>query len=401
MEKPSFNRKSTIFFLGVLNALTPFTIDLYLPAFAEIAQDLNTNVARVSLSVATYFIGYAIGQLLYGPLLDRFGRKKPIYFGLVLYLVATVGCLTARNIEALLFFRFLSALGGSAASVGAVAMVRDYFDPKEGARVFSYLMLVLSTSPLFAPTIGGWLAQYYGWRSVFTFLMIMATAVLVIVAFGLPKAFAGDKSVELSPKPLLKGFIEIFKVKVFRQYALAGALSFSGLFVYITGSPAIFIDGFGVTKQEYSYLFAFLAAAMIGGGQVNNQLMKKYSSEVIYRTMIFLQMMVAISFLIAVIFFKLNLFMTVTFIFGLLSCVGIAYPNAASLAMASFSNNAGRASALLGFIQMGVGAVLASMVGMMDVSGTFPTALVMGISAILAWVTLFIFSRHNGQTPRL
>ncbi len=400
MEKQKINRTSVIFFLGVLNALTPFTIDLYLPAFAEIAEDLKTNVARVSLSVATYFVGYAIGQLLYGPLLDRFGRKRPIYFGLSLYLVATVGCATAQNIEALLFFRFLSALGGSAASVGAVAMVRDYFEPKESARVFSYLMLVLSTSPLFAPSIGGWLAQYYGWRTVFTFLMIMAGVVLVIVAFGLPKAYPGDKSVVLRPKPLLLGFIEIFKVKVFRMYALAGALSFSGLFVYITGSPAIFIDGFGVTKQEYSHLFAFLAAAMIGGGQVNNQLMKRYSSEVIYRTMIFLQMCVAISFLLAVIFFQLNLFMTTAFIFSLLLCVGIAYPNAASMAMASFSTNAGRASALLGFIQMGVGALLASLVGMMDMSGTFPTALVMGISAMMAWVTLFIF-RHSGQKQRL
>lgn len=393
MNDQNFNHRKVIIFLGILNALTPFTIDLYLPAFADIASDLNTNVARVSLSVATYFIGYAMGQLLYGPFLDRFGRKKPVYAGLAIYLVATVGCMTAQNIEALLFYRFLSALGGSAASVAAVAMVRDFFEEKEGARVFSYLMLVLSTSPLFAPTIGGWLAQYYGWRSVFAFLLVMALVNIVIIAL-LPARFKGDSSVELSPLPLVKGFVEIFKVKVFRKYAFAGALSFAGLFVYITGSPAIFIDNFGFTKQEYSYVFAFLAAAMIGGGQINNQLMLRFSSTKIYKFMITAQMIVAILFLTSVSLFTLNVTATIAFIFSLLLCVGIAYPNAASLAMSSFSNNAGRASALLGFIQMSVGAILASLVGLMDVSGIFPTAMVMGISAIMSWCVLILY-RHT------
>jgi DHA1 family bicyclomycin/chloramphenicol resistance-like MFS transporter len=381
-------RRQVIFFLGVMNALSPFTIDLYLPAFADIARDLHTTVAHVSLSVATYFIGYALGQLAYGPFLDRFGRKKPVYVGLGIYLLATIGCMTARNIEALLFYRFLSALGGSAASVAAVAMVRDYFDPKEGTKVFSYLMLVLSTSPLFAPTIGGWLAENYGWRTVFGFLTVMAIGNLLIIAFGLPKAFTGDKSVILKPAPLMKGFVEIFKVPVFRKYAVAGALSFSGLFVYLTGSPAIFIDGFGLSKQQYSMIFAFLAVAMIGGGQVNNFLLKRYDSRAIYKTMIATQMVSAIFFVIAVMFFHLSLFFTIGFIFAILLCVGIAYPNAAALSMSPFTNNAGRASALLGFIQMGAGAMLASLVGMMNMSGTFPTAIIMGVSAILSFMVL-------------
>jgi DHA1 family bicyclomycin/chloramphenicol resistance-like MFS transporter len=388
MPSPNFNHKKVIFFLGVLNALTPFTIDLYLPAFSDIAEDLNTNVARVSLSVATYFIGYALGQLTYGPFLDRFGRKKPVYIGLFIYLIATIGCMSAQSIEALLVFRFLSALGGSAASVAAVAMVRDYFDHKEGARVFSYLMLVLATSPLFAPTIGAWLAQHYGWRMIFAFLSVMAVADLLIVRFGLPEAYKGNPDVILKPAPLLKGFTEIFRVPVFRRYALAGALSFSGLFVYLTGSPSIFIEGFGLSKQQYSFIFAFLAVAMIGGGQVNNFLMKKFSSAGIYKVMITAQMCVAIAFIACVVMFKLNLFFTIAFIFGILLCVGFAYPNAAAIAMSPFTHNAGRASALLGFIQMGAGAILASLVGMMDVSGTFPTAMVMGISGILSWCVL-------------
>jgi DHA1 family bicyclomycin/chloramphenicol resistance-like MFS transporter len=269
-------------------------------------------------------------------------------------------------------------------------MVRDYFDPKEGTRVFSYLMLVLSTSPLFAPTIGSWLAQNYGWRFIFAFLTAMAIAVLLIVRFGLPKIFDGDKSVDLRPLPLLKGFLEIWRDRTFRKYACAGALSFAGLFVYLTGSPAIFIDGFGLSKQHYSYIFAFLAVAMIGGGQVNNLLLRRFESKAIYKSAITAQMIVAIAFIVAVLFFKLNLFFTIAFIFSILLAVGIGYPNAAAQAMSQFTTNAGRASALLGFIQMGTGAILASLVGLMDVSGTFPTALVMGISGILAWVVLLL-----------
>lgn len=382
------NKRRIILFLGILNALTPFTIDLYLPAFSDIAADLHTNVARVSLSVATYFIGYALGQLMYGPFLDRFGRKPPIYVGLALYIAATIGCMTAQSIETLLLFRFLSALGGSAASVAAVAMVRDYFEPSQGARVFSMLMLVLSVSPLFAPTIGGWMAAEFGWRSVFAFLTGLAIIDFFIVAFGLPTIHRGDKDMELHPVSLAKNFLEILKVREFRVYSIAGALSFAGLFVYLTGSPSIFIEGFGLTKQQYSYIFAFLAVAMIGGGQVNNFLMKKNSSARIFKIAISTQVLLSVSFLIAILTFKLGLFVTIISLFFILLSIGIAYPNAASLAMGSFSKNAGSASALLGFIQMGLGAVLASLVGLMDIGGTLPTAIVITFSSILAFVIL-------------
>lgn len=390
----TFSHRRVILFLGIINALTPFTIDLYLPAFGDIASDLNTQVSTVSLTVATYFVGYAIGQLLYGPLLDRFGRKKPVYMGLGIYLIAGIGCMTAQSIEALLFFRFLSALGGCAASVAAVAMVRDFFDPKEGARVFSLLMLVLSVSPLFAPTIGGWIALSFGWRMIFAALTGLALIDLLIVRFGLPEVFTGDKEMKLRPTDLWKGFVDIAKVPEFRTYALAGAFSFSGLFVYLTGSPSIFIEEHGLSKQEYGYVFAFLAVAMIGGSQVNNQLMKIYESTTIYRRVLLVQMILSSSFLVAVLLLKINLLVTIAFFFAILLAVGTGYPNAASLAMSSFSLNAGRASALLGFIQMGVGAVLAAVVGAMKMSGTFPTAFVLALSSLIAWL-IIIGSRKS------
>ncbi len=389
----SNRRFQIILFLGIMNALTPFTIDLYLPAFADIAKDLNTTVARVSLSVATYFVGFALGQILYGPLLDRFGRKPPIYLGLVLYIVASLGCLTAKSVEALWTFRFLSALGGSASSVGAVTMVRDYFAPKDGAKVFSMLMLVLSVSPLFAPSIGGWIAAELGWRAIFGVLTCMAIANIALVAFGLPLAYHADRSVSLRPAKMAQVFSEILKIRQFRVNAISGALAFSGLFLYVTGSPAIFIESFGVSKGTFGLIFAIVAGAMIGGGQLNNFLLKRVESEVIFRRAITTQMILSAVFLVLVALTDLGLVATVTFFFFVLGSVGVGYPNAAALALRPIERNIGSASSLLGFLQMGLGALLASLVGLMEVKGTLPTVLVLAFSSALAGTLLFFGNR--------
>jgi DHA1 family bicyclomycin/chloramphenicol resistance-like MFS transporter len=396
---PSTERKSArlILFLGFLNALTPFTIDLYLPCFADIAADLGTTVPRVSLSVATYFVGFAIGQILYGPLLDRFGRKPPIYAGLTLYVIASLGCMTAQSVEALLFFRFLSALGGAAASVGTVTMVRDYFAPKEGARVFSMLMLVLSVSPLLAPTIGAWVGEQFGWRTIFGILTVVALCDFFLVAFGLPKVYAPDRSVSLRLWPVVKNFIEVFQVRQFRVFTLAGALSFSGLFVYLTGSPSIYIDGFQVSKQTYGFIFALLAVGMIGGGQLNNFLGRKIPGATIFKRAVLCQVVVALFFLGGLLTFGFGLVSTTALLFVLLACAGIAYPNAAALALEPFSKNVGSASSLLGFLQMGLGAFLASLVGVLDAKGALPTGIVMALSSVLALAVLYWGERGKSR----
>lgn len=372
-----------------MNALTPFTIDLYLPAFADIAKDLSTTVPYVSLSVATYFIGFALGQIIYGPLLDRFGRKKPIYIGLCIYLLATIGCMTSQSVEALWIFRFLSAVGGSASSVGAVTMVRDYFEPEEGAKVFSMLMLVLSVSPLFAPSIGGWIAIHLSWRIIFAVLAVMAVIDIAIVRFGLPHVYEPDKNVILRPGPIFSNFKEIFQIQQFRTYAVAGALSFAGLFVYLTGSPAIYIDGFGVSKQTFGIIFGALATGLIGGGQINNFLLKKFKSAAIYRVAIGTQIILSVIFLFIILLFDLPLIPTTILFFLLLTTIGIGYPNAAALSLQPITKNVGSASSLLGFIQMSLGAVLASLVGLMKMSGTLPTIIVMVLSSMLAGYVLW------------
>ena len=387
MVETNYRSKRENFFLilmlGALNTITPVSIDMYLPAFPEIANDLHTNIGKVALSVSTYFLGFAIGQIIYGPLLDRFGRKRPLYIGLGLYIIATILCITSGSINALLINRFLQALGGSVASVAAIAMVRDFFPVDKSAKVISLLILVLGMSPLLAPTIGSFIVTAWNWHFVFILLAIIALLMMLVVFLFLPEGHTPDVSVSLKPKPILNSFKLILLQPRFYTFALAGSFAFAGLFVYVAGSPAIFMDTFKVNARVYGAIFAILSVGFIGGSQFNHLLMRKYSNESIFRTALITEVIVGALFLIGVLNSWYGLIATIVFLFILLSCAGLTYPNAASIALAPFSQNAGTASALLGFIQLGIGGLISSGVGMLHLKGSLSTAVCMAISSAM------------------
>ena len=291
-----------------------------------------------------------------------------------------------------MLYRFVQALGGCVAGVASVAMVKDFFPVKEAAKVFSMLMLVLSVSPLLAPTIGSFIATSFGWQAEFGALAGMAILVLALMFFFLPDGHTGDPSHALHPRAIFSGFKTIFKVPEFEVYTLAGSFSFAGLFVYVAGSPAIFMDGFQVSAKIYSAIFAFLAVGMIGGGQLNLLFMRKFSSEKIFKMALSIQVLVGAVFFIGVANNTYGLYSTIGFLFILLSCAGITYPNAAALALAPFSKNAGSASALLGFLQLGIGALISASIGLFDMKGTLPTALVIFGSSSIGLLILRFFT---------
>src|SRR5258708_3093539 len=188
-----------IIILGLLTALGPFSIDMYLPGFGDIARSLGTSAATVSLSLSSYFIGISLGQLLYGPLLDRHGRKKPLYAGLALYIISSALCMQAQNINILIILRFVQAVGSCAAAVASMAMVRDLFGVKESAKVFSLLLLVVGASPMIAPTAGGYIVSLYGWRTVFLVLLILGALITLLSIFFLPESHPADQTFSLKP----------------------------------------------------------------------------------------------------------------------------------------------------------------------------------------------------------
>lgn len=378
-----------ILMLGALNTITPFSIDMYLPAFPKIASDLNTTIQNVALSVSTYFLGFALGQILYGPLLDRFGRKRPLYTGICIYIIATIICSTSNSINALLIIRFLQALSGCVASVAAMAMVRDFFPPDKSASVISLLMLVLGASPMLAPTAGSFVMSAFGWRYIFIVLASIAFIILVVVFFFLPRPQKPDTSISLRPKPILIGFKTILVLPQFYIFSLAGTFCFSGLFVYVAGSPAIFMDGFHVSPKAYGGIFALLSVGFIGVSQMNHLLTKKYKSEEILRVTSLIQTIASILFFIGVLNGWYGLIANIVFLFIILACAGLIYPNAAAIALAPFEKNAGTAAALLGFIQIGVGGLISSGVGFLHQKGSFPTSLIMAITSAIGLIILF------------
>jgi DHA1 family bicyclomycin/chloramphenicol resistance-like MFS transporter len=388
------NRLLVILILGALSTISPFAIDMYLPAFPEIASALHTSTARVSLSLASYFAGLAAGQLIYGPLLDRFGRKLPLYAGLILFIVGSVLCLSSRTVEWLIAFRFVQGLGGCAAQVAAMAMVRDFFPVKETAKIISLLILILSASPLLAPSVGVFVAVHFGWQWVFIVLSAFVALMLAVCWWLLPQGHKPDASVSMRPGPILRNYAEVLKEPQFITYALAGAFAFSGLLVYVASSPIIFMEVFHLSPEKFGAIFAGLSVGFIGSNQVNVLLLRKYSSEQIFRATLLVECPVATLLLVGTVCGWFGLEGTLVLLFISLSSLGLAYPNAAALSLVPFDHNIGSASAMLGFLQIGVSGIAAASIGIFDSHSMMPVTLVLAATSWIGFAILTIGKRR-------
>ena len=379
--------------LGALTALGPFSIDMYLPGFPSIAKTFHTSTAEVALSLSSFFIGISVGQLIYGPLLDRYGRKNPLYVGLVLYIVASVGCYYATSIQALIVLRFIQAVGSCAAAVASMAMVRDVFAVKDIPKVFAMLILILGVSPMIAPTVGGYVSAEFGWRLIFVILAAIAVLVLLSVIFFLEESYQPDTSYSLKPKPILLSFLSVLKQPQFYTYAICGAIGFSGLFAYLAASPFVFMDVYGISSKIYGWIFALLSVGFIGSSQLNNLLIKRYKSQNIVKAALGCMVVIAFIFLAGSLNSWFNIGGTVFMIFCILCCVGITYPNTSALSLAPFTKNAGTAAALMGAFQMAIGSFTSIIVSMFKTRSSVPMASIIFGAALLAFIILMIGKR--------
>ncbi|MET3981290.1 DHA1 family bicyclomycin/chloramphenicol resistance-like MFS transporter [Mucilaginibacter sp. UYP25] len=383
-----------ILILGSLTALAPFSIDMYLPGFPDIAKSLHTSTENVALSLSSFFIGISAGQLLYGPLLDKYGRKPPLYFGLALYIVASVSCYFSTSIEMLIAMRFIQAIGGCAASVSSITMVRDIFPVKDNAKVFALLILVLGASPMIAPTVGGYVTTAFGWQLIFIILAVIAVLISVAVIFFLPESYKPDPTYSLKPRPIINGFITVIKTPQFYTYAISGGIAFSGLFAYISSSPLVFMEVFKVSSKVYGWIFAVLSVGFIGSSQVNSLLVKKYKSGQIVNAALIAMVIISALFVVGSIQNILGLVGTIIMIFLVLCCVGIASPNTSALALAPFEKNAGTASALLGAFQMTMGSLVSVGISLFKSQSSLPMSAIMLVASSLA-LLIVIIGRRN------
>ncbi len=381
-----------ILILGSLATISPFSIDMYLPGFPSIADKLNTTIDKVQLSLTSYFLGIAIGQLIYGPLLDRFGRKKPLYIGLLFYVIASVVCAFAGSVNALIWMRLVQALGGCVGMVAAQALIRDIFPPAKTAQAYSAITLVIAVSPMIAPTIGGYVTATVGWQWVFIILAIITACILVLSFFFLPSGKGANPSLSLKPKAVLRNFFLVGRHPQFLVYTLAGGLATAAPFAYIAGSPDVFMNIYHVTEQQYGWIFTLLAGAMLGSTQFNHILLKYFTSEQIIRSTLLYQVVLGLILVGGTLYVGWGMYALIGLIFLFLCGQGLIGPNTTALALAPFEHHAGSASALLGAWRMGTGALVSASVAIFHDHTSLP---MVGVMAGCACLSLLILMSGN------
>ncbi|MEI9921643.1 MAG: multidrug effflux MFS transporter [Bacteroidota bacterium] len=383
-------RTFLVIVLGLMVAVGPFSIDMYLPAFQVIANEFGTTVPNVALSMASYFVGMATGQLIYGPLLDRFGRRPPLYAGLLIYVVASVACIMSVNVNQLIWFRLIQAIGGCASSVAAFAIVRDVFPVKENAKVFSSLMLVISTSPIIAPSLGSFASLAWGWQSVFVILIILTVLIIALVFFAIKDVRGPDPTFSLMPRHILRSFGDVFREPQFFTYAFSGGIAFAGLFVFVSSSPFLFLEVYGLDEKQYGILFAIMVGGMIAASQANRLLLRRFSSETLVSWAISIQVTMSLLLLATALLQLETFYVHVVLLMGFLATVGIILPNSSALVLAPFSSNTGTASALLGALQLGFGALASFVVSVATTESSMPMTITMCICASCSLVCLLV-----------
>lgn len=385
--------------LGALSAFGPLAIDFYLPSFPALAQAFATDVERVQLTLAVYFIGLAGGQLIYGPLADRFGRRRPLIFGVLLFSLASVVCALASSLEWLIAARFLQALGGCAGMVIARAVVRDLCDPLASAKVFSQLMLVMGLAPILAPLAGGVLLTQFGWQSIFVCLTLFSGLCALAVAWWLPETLARPATpAALRAAPAQ--YLRLLKDRQFIGHALTGGLVMAGMFAYIAGSPFVFIQLYQVPAQSYGWVFGSNAAGFIVFAQVNAWLLRRHGPAYWLRRSVWVYLAGSLALLAVSLAQPAHLWPLLLPLFVVVASLGCLLPNTSACAMAGQAAHAGSASALLGFIQFALAAGASALVGVLHNGTAQPMAWVISLCAVLAVLCASVSARAQPVVAR-
>jgi len=387
-----------VLILGALSAFGPLAIDFYLPAFPAMAQAFATDEQHVQATLAAYFLGLSIGQLAYGPVADRFGRRKPLLFGVGLFTLASLACAYAPNLDTLIIARFVQALGGCAGMVLSRAIVSDKCDPVASAKVFSQLMLVMGLAPILAPMLGGVLVNLAGWQSIFLTLSLFSALCLLAVSLGLPESLPAH----IPRQPLsgaIRQYVRLLGDRVFIGHALTGGIAIAGMFAYIAGSPFVFIKLYGVPAEHYGWLFGTNAAGFILVAQVNARLLAKRGPAFLLARAVWMYLAAGLVLLGVAALRPAQLWPLLVPLFVCIASLGCIIPNASACAMSGQGARAGSASALMGCLQFSVAAGAAALVGVLHDGSAVPMALVISLCGVLAVSVALLTRRLQAMRP--
>ncbi|HVZ01026.1 MAG TPA: Bcr/CflA family multidrug efflux MFS transporter [Dongiaceae bacterium] len=383
-KRARWRHTELVVILATLSVITPLGIDMYLPALPSMAKAFNATDSDAQFTLSTYFLGFAIGQAFYGPIADRFGRIPPLYFGMGLYCIASLGCVFAPSLEALAGLRFLQALGGCAGTVIARAMVRDLFTGAEAIRVFSRVLLVFGLGPILAPFIGGYMLYFFDWHGIFAVLTLAGIVALVVIFFRLEETRDPAHVRPLRIGSVVVGYWRLLVHRTFIGFVLCGATMMAGTFAYIAGSPFVVEDLYGLSSQAFPWVFGINALGFILASQVNVRAQRRHSPERVLFAALAFQLAAGIVLAFDGWTGTGGLWGILVPLFFWVSTMGFVIPNTTALAMAPFAANAGAASALLGVVQFVLAAASSGLVGQLEDGTARPMVGVMLLCSVLS-----------------
>ncbi|GAA1184366.1 multidrug effflux MFS transporter [Nesterenkonia xinjiangensis] len=383
-------RLRLILVLGVLIALGPLTVDMYLPALPAIRDDLMTTEAAVQLTLTGTLVGLSVGQLLIGPLSDAVGRRRPLLIGVAVHIVASIGCVLAPDLAALGGMRVLQGLGAAAAAVVAMAVVRDLFVGMAAAKILSRLMLVMGAAPVLAPTLGGFVLALVSWRGVFVVLAVFGVAIMVMAAAMLPETLPQERRRRGGPLGTLRDCSRLLRDRPYVGLILVAGLAMASLFAYVSGSSFVFQQVYGLDEQQYGVVFGLGAVGLIIATQCNVRLLRRFGPAQIMTGALLGGTLSGLGLLLCAFTGFGGLVGLLVPLWLVLAACGLALPNAPALALSRHGEAAGTAAALLGAVQFGVAAAAAPLVGVLGTGATSMAVVIAGGMAAATLVALLV-----------
>lgn len=389
-----FEKFKIIVILALMSSIAPLSTDMYLPALTKVQESFETTPFLTQLSLASFFIAFALGQLIYGPLSDIFGRKKPLCVGVVLFMLSSLSCVLVDSVNAFIILRFFEALGGCAGVVIARAIVNDLFELKEAASIYALMMVVSSLAPMLSPAFGSLLLQFFSWVSIFIVLFIFGIVLFILLVFSLKESAKNAGKLAFSREEILKSYKSVLTDKLFMLYACAGALSMAGMFAYITGSSFVFTQFFGLSEQKYGILFGINALGFVLFANINARLVLKYSPYTILPKAFMVMLVLSVVQVLSA-FFTANFWFFEIALFFTISTLGFLMPNITTSAMARFaSNHSGTASAVLGTTQFALAGFVSFIVGVLDANSPVLLGGIISLCCFLAALSYLFVKKY-------
>lgn len=385
-KKPVISFGLLIFILSLCSAFAPFATDMYLPGFSKLLASFKTDPSHIETTISVFFLGLSVGQIIYGPIIDRFGRRIPLLVGIAIFILSSLGCLLVSDINVFIGLRLLQALGGCSGMIIGRAIVTDLFADYEIARVMSVLMTVMALAPICAPLIGGVVVTHLGWEGVFYVLLALGIASFAMVWHSIPETQNPQK--HLPSQNVFKGYAYLCTHRDFLIPALSGSLAQGCMFGFITGSPFIFLQHFGLNEQHYSWMFGCISLGLIIASQCNGKAIRHAALTRIYDIALICNLVAAVALVLLSQVESMWLFVLPLWL--VVATLGFTCADSTAIAMAHSGEYAGSGSGLLGLMQFGSGFVVSAAIAACQAETTYPTTIALLICSLLANACWFL-----------